>query len=64
LSVLFNALMQMNINGMTKQRAVEIALLLNNKATGTAARALLESAVNVLISRGSEEPELGSMRRN
>jgi hypothetical protein len=43
--------MQMNIN---------VALLLNNRATGTAARAPLESAVNVLIGRGSEEPELGS----
>ncbi len=33
LSVLYNVLMQMNINGMTKRRAGEIALLLNNKAT-------------------------------
>jgi uncharacterized protein with gpF-like domain len=33
LSVLYNALMQMNIKGMTKRRAAEIAGLLNNKAT-------------------------------
>lgn len=33
LSSLYNALMQMNINGMTKRRAAEIAHLLNNKAT-------------------------------
>lgn len=33
LSVLYRALMQMNISGMTKRRAEQIALLLNNKAT-------------------------------
>jgi uncharacterized protein with gpF-like domain len=33
LSLLYNVLMQMNIDGMTKQRAEEIARLLNNKAT-------------------------------
>jgi uncharacterized protein with gpF-like domain len=33
LSVLYNALLQININGMTKRRAADIALLLNNKAT-------------------------------
>lgn len=33
LSLLYNALMQMNIDGMTKQTAGEIARLLNNKAT-------------------------------
>ena len=33
LSLLCNLLMQMNIDGMTKQRAGEIARLLNNKAT-------------------------------
>ena len=33
LSLLYDALMQMNIKGMTKRRAGEIARLLNNKAT-------------------------------
>jgi uncharacterized protein with gpF-like domain len=33
LSLLYNVLMQINIEGMTKQRAEEIARLLNNKAT-------------------------------
>jgi hypothetical protein len=33
LSLLYNALVQMNIQGMTKRRAEEIARLLNNKAT-------------------------------
>jgi hypothetical protein len=38
LSVLYNALLQMNINGMTKRRAADIALLLNNKATALMSR--------------------------
>ena len=59
-SALFNALMQMNLKGMTKRKAVEIALLLNDKATGTAAGTLLESAFTVLIGRSFEMPELGS----
>jgi hypothetical protein len=33
LSILYKALMQMNIDGMTKGRAAEIARILNNKAT-------------------------------
>ena len=33
LAVLYNVLLELNINGMTKRRASEIALLLNNKAT-------------------------------
>jgi len=33
LSLLYNALMQLNISGMTKRRAGEIARLLNNRAT-------------------------------
>lgn len=33
LHLLYNALIQMNINGMTKRRAEDIARLLNNKAT-------------------------------
>src|ERR1700733_2951642 len=33
LGFLYNVLMQMNIDGMTKQRAEEIARVLNNKAT-------------------------------
>ncbi len=33
LATLFNALMEMNINGLRKRRAADIALLLNNKAT-------------------------------
>jgi hypothetical protein len=34
LSTLYNVLLDLNINGMTKRRAGEIAHLLNNKATG------------------------------
>jgi uncharacterized protein with gpF-like domain len=33
LSLLYNVLMQMNIDGMTKQRATEIARVLNNRTT-------------------------------
>src|SRR5665213_3871854 len=33
LHVLYSALIQMNIDGMTKQRASQIALILNNKAS-------------------------------
>ncbi|MBI2714239.1 MAG: hypothetical protein HYX37_07260 [Rhizobiales bacterium] len=43
LQVLYNVLMQMNINGMTKQRAAEIARLLNNKATAIMQRTRQES---------------------
>ena len=43
LSLLYNALMQMNTNGMTKRRAAEVALLLNNKATALKDRECQES---------------------
>jgi hypothetical protein len=33
LALLYNVLLELNINGMTKRRAGEIAFLLNNKAT-------------------------------
>ena len=43
LGSLYNDLMQMNINGITKQRAAEIASLLNNKATALMNRERQES---------------------
>ncbi|HTV31201.1 MAG TPA: hypothetical protein VMF32_25935 [Xanthobacteraceae bacterium] len=43
LSLLYQALLQMNINGMTKERAAEIARLLNNKATALMQKEQLES---------------------
>ena len=43
LSLLYNALMQMNINGVTKRRATKIADLLNNKATALMNRERQES---------------------
>ena len=45
LSVLQDTLMQLNVSGMTKQRAGEIALFLNNRATAfMIARAKRQSA--------------------
>jgi hypothetical protein len=41
--VLYSALIQMNINGMTKRRAGDIARLLNNKATALMQRIRQES---------------------
>jgi uncharacterized protein with gpF-like domain len=41
--LLYNALIQMNINGVTKRRATEIAHLLNNKATALMNRERQES---------------------
>jgi hypothetical protein len=43
LRVLYNALIEMKISGMTKRRAADIALLLNNKATALMDRERLES---------------------
>ena len=43
LSVFYNALMRMNIAGMTKRRASEIAHLLNNKATAWMTRGYQET---------------------
>jgi hypothetical protein len=43
LGLLYNALMQMKINGMTKRRAAEIASFLNNKATALMNRERQES---------------------
>jgi uncharacterized protein with gpF-like domain len=43
LHVLYSALMQMNINGMTKRRAGDIARLLNNKATALMQRVRQET---------------------
>jgi hypothetical protein len=43
LSVLYDALIHSNINGMTKRRAADIALLLNNRATSLMDRERLES---------------------
>lgn len=43
LSIIYNSLRQMNIDSMTKARAADIALLLNNKATAIMERERLNS---------------------